>query len=256
METSLPRCDILLFVTTATEREQLEQAATDLALTFQTHDSVLGEYFDLGYIGDARVLGVKTRAGAFRYGGAAATAVRFKAETRATGMIAVGMAFGAHPTTQSLGDILVATHILAYDHRRKVREGASTVTEYLAKPRRAKESLLRSMERHVGDRRDVHFGALLSGGAKIECPEYRDRLVNAFPSDKRLGVPVGGDMEGAELMAASDPEDPSWLVVKGISDFADDNQQADATASRELACGNAIRFVLGALLRKIDSEES
>jgi hypothetical protein len=48
-------------------------------------------------------------------------------------------------------------------------------------------------------------------------------------------------------LAASDPQDPNWLVVKGISDFGDEDRDNVIEGSREPACLAAARFVLGAL---------
>ena len=31
-------------------------------------------------------------------------------------------------------------------------------------------------------------------------------------------------MEGVGLVSVSSPEDPAWIVVKGISDFADEDR--------------------------------
>jgi hypothetical protein len=58
---------------------------------------------------------------------------------------------------------------------------------------------------------------------------------------------VGGEMEGVGLLAASEKAKPVWIVVKGISDFADDQQRAEVEAMRAEACLNAVRFLLAAL---------
>ena len=59
---------------------------------------------------------------------------------------------------------------------------------------------------------------------------------------------IGGEMEGVGLLAASSSaDDPIWCVVKGISDFADENRDANITESRSRACHNAANFVLSAL---------
>ncbi|HEY5312045.1 MAG TPA: hypothetical protein VIK18_05975 [Pirellulales bacterium] len=60
-------------------------------------------------------------------------------------------------------------------------------------------------------------------------------------------------MEGVGLLAASKKAEPVWVIVKGISDFADDQQRAEVEARRAEACLNAVRFVLGALQRADDA---
>ena len=60
---------------------------------------------------------------------------------------------------------------------------------------------------------------------------------------------VGGEMEGVGLLAASlKADDPIWCVVKGISDFADENRDAEIVIGRPRACRNAATFVLSALV--------
>lgn len=252
-----PPCDILLFVTTQTEEEQLRTVTSELAIPIEERGSRIGTYFDLGTLGANRVLAVRTRIGSHRYRGAAWSAILFKNATGATGLIAVGMAFGTRPGEQSLGDVLVATSLIAYDARRKQEASGLTATDYpLLKPMACRRSLREMMKRHYESaQRDqglsVHFGPMLSGGAQIQSASYRDRLVEnlmrAFSF--KDGPPIGGDMEGVGLLAASDPEDPGLIVVKGVSDWGDDPSGQVVEANRARACANALRFVIGALRR-------
>ncbi|MEZ4302146.1 MAG: hypothetical protein R3B70_44880 [Polyangiaceae bacterium] len=91
----------------------------------------------------------------------------------------------------------------------------------------------------------VHFGAFLSGAARIHCATYRDELVRAF-SDR--GLVVGGDMEGVGLLASSDETESRWIMVKAISDFADADRDGVIRETRPRACYNSTLFVLSALL--------
>jgi adenosylhomocysteine nucleosidase len=175
-------------------------------------------------------------------------ALNYVNATQATGVISVGMAFGCDPTRQSLGDVLVGTQLVPYDNRDiRLVDGQVTTTYDRVRRRRAKPSLLRLMEEHTkrpGAPR-AHFGALLSGAARIHCAGFRDKLRAAVP---QKGEPViGGEMVGVGLLTASDPHDPNWLVVKGISDFGDEERDAIIERTRAPACLAAARFVLGAL---------
>jgi len=70
-------------------------------------------------------------------------------------------------------------------------------------------------------------------------------LVKAIPSGRdRI---IGGDMEGMGLLSVSPADKPLWAVVKGISDFADEDRDGIIELTRALACQNAVRFVLTAL---------
>jgi adenosylhomocysteine nucleosidase len=70
-------------------------------------------------------------------------------------------------------------------------------------------------------------------------------LRNAFLD---RGIVVGGDMEGIGLLASSDETESRWIIVKGISDFADEARDDVIRETRPKACYNAARFVLSALL--------
>ncbi|HYU15401.1 MAG TPA: hypothetical protein VEL05_05000 [Candidatus Acidoferrum sp.] len=92
----------------------------------------------------------------------------------------------------------------------------------------------------------VEFGCLLTGSALIKSRAYRDELVGRS-ADFAPRI-VGGEMEGVGLLSTAERERPRWILVKGVGDFADEEQVGDVRANRELACANAARFVLGALV--------
>jgi adenosylhomocysteine nucleosidase len=55
-------------------------------------------------------------------------------------------------------------------------------------------------------------------------------------------------MEGVGLLAASlTAANPIWCIVKGVSDFADEDRDVVIETNRPLACRNAAEFVLSAL---------
>jgi nucleoside phosphorylase len=250
------RCDILLFVATSTEKEQLREAARRLGLSFTRIKGTFFRYYDLGQLGTyQRVLAVKTEMGPFSHEGSAARALMAITETKATAMISTGMAFGVDRKTQKHGDILVSRSLLTYDNRRVFSGFWSSRTDYTSvKPFLAKEALLNSLgklSRQEEWRDRVTFGAMLTGGARIHCAKYRDHLVKAMSGH---GEPViGGEMEGAGLLAASNPEAPTWVIVKSICDFADKKRDDEFKVWRDKACENAAMFVLTAL-RDFDPE--
>jgi adenosylhomocysteine nucleosidase len=92
------------------------------------------------------------------------------------------------------------------------------------------------------------FGGMLSGGARIFSSVFLRELLDGVPSGG--DDIVGGDMEGVGLLASSPREDPAWVVVKAISDFADDARHtAVDPIARTLACRNSARYVIKALAR-------
>ena len=244
-------CDLLLFFATSSERDALQGAAKQRGIPFhrKSHPT-LGRFFWMDRIGDNRVNGVRTEMGPLSHGGSASQGIFFKGATGAYAIVQLGMAFGTMPERQQPGDVLVSTSISPYDRRdiRTVGEGYSVdyspASRHVANP-----SLLRifQAERERGGHPyHVHLGALLSGSARIHSRFFRDELVSLVPAgDDEI---VGGEMEGVGLLSISPADDPAWIVVKGISDFADEDRDSVIERNRPVACRNAADFVLGALL--------
>lgn len=277
---NLPTFEYILVVATPTEETELQAAAGELGVPFVKRVGPDGPYFDLGQMGrDAgnRVVAVRIQIGPFGYGGSAGSAIRYMRAFGAQNLICLGMAFGVDSFRQAPGDVLVSSVLLPYDSRHVVCDDDVPSPwrrwSFRRRPHHrydysrmkmfpAQTSLLRLFQ-HRGELpphgvHAVHFGALLTGGSRISCSRYRDRLVEdvacAIGVDLALtGRPVppiiGGEMEGVGLLSSCDPSAPSWIVVKGISDFADGNQ-AGFPERRKLACRNAAMFVLQALLAK------
>lgn len=188
--------------------------------------------------------------GAIEHWGSTSKAILFHGATQAAGIVQVGMAFGCRPGEQEYGDVLVSHSLIPYDARDvTVVDGIEKVDYGRAKPALANEALVKRFQRE--SRRasrgfKVHVGAILSGGARIFCRRFRDHLVENVPVG-RGRVIVGGEMEGVGLLAVSPRATPVWCVVKGISDFADENRDGMIEQKRAPACENAIRFVLSTL---------
>ncbi|HEY4241936.1 MAG TPA: hypothetical protein VGM88_19085 [Kofleriaceae bacterium] len=271
--------EYILVVATRTEEEQLEAATVELGLPFTKRHGEAGDYYDLGKIGGDRgnrVVAIKVDMGPFGFRGSASSVIRHRVAFSAQGVICLGMAFGIDAATQDIGDVLVSQALLPYDNRDVVCDNgfvARVVARVRGEPAHrydysrvgvfpAREALFRLFERHHTIRPDgsrrVHVGSLLSGGSRVFCAGYRDRLVTEVRRDivaatakgePRAMLPpiIGGEMEGVGLLSASRKRSPSWIVVKGISDFADGRGRASLPARRDLACRNSARFVLEAL---------
>lgn len=107
--------DTLLFVATSSEKDGVNKVAKSLGIKpAQVTGAGGGKYLDLGTVGLRRVGVVKTKMGAFGTEGSTAKAIVCRAETRATSLIGLGMAFGADPGAQKLGDVLVSSCLLPY----------------------------------------------------------------------------------------------------------------------------------------------
>jgi len=249
-ERTPPSCDVLLLVAIDAELEALRVVCAELGIPLESKQwGPLGEYFDLGVVGSDRVLAAQTRMGAIRHEGAAYKAILFRRATQATSFIQTGMAFGVDPHAQRHGDVLVARAIFPYDDRTIRGANGQPVVDYSRTKRRAaKTALVQLFEREIergGHAFGIHLGTMLSGSARIFCGRFRDELVSTIPVGRdRI---VGGDMEGLGLLSVSPADKPLWAVVKGISDFADEDRDGIIEATRPIACENAVRFVLKSL---------
>ena len=264
-----PICSLLLFVATPAEEDALQEQAAKLGLLFRK-DPALTEHFRewglrdeawvLGTIGGETVVAVgcsrmkgKPVMGPHGRLGSAAKGVRYLAATGAQGIIQVGMAFGVARGPQKLGDVLVSTSLIPYDKRdvKPSPKAPGYFNDYSAvevEPARSAlvERCLREKARTKFDF-DVHVGAILSGAARIHCARFRDELFGTAPHGNE--PIVGGEMEGVGLLAAAvKADDPAWCVVKGISDFADEQRDEDIKIGRTLAPRNAACFVLSSLV--------
>ena len=254
------KCEILLFFATQTEREQLAKGAAEFGHPFEEKNDVrVGTYYSLGTIGPNRVRAVKTRMGPFFHQGSASQAIVLPVATSATSIIQLGMAFGIDRKEQSHGDVLVSQWLFPYDYRiikhRAGQDGQDdgfTIDYGETKRFRPKKSLLNLFEQERGEGNHqftVHLGGILSGGSRIFSQHYLRNLLVEVTGSSGLGGYVGGEMEGVGLLAATSKNKPMWVVVKGISDFADDQRHDEIEHTRVQACLNAVRFVLAALHR-------
>jgi nucleoside phosphorylase len=312
------RCDILLFIATSTEEEQLKLAANSMGLPFEGKKLANGErYFRVGMVGNSKVNAVRTKLGPFSHGGSASRAIHYHIATGATAIIQLGMAFGVDPSTQKIGDVLVSTSLIPYDLREIRSLSASSLAipkgefdlidspntedhldaveahgpsggldtiDVLTDPQlmqdksgfgvssshdrgeispvkpykvdykwaerhRAKESLIGLFSKERDRNRTGHnvfLGGILSGGARIFSRDFLKEPIIGVPQAED-GI-IGGEMEGVGLLSVSPPENPIWAVVKGISDFADEDRDKIIKRTRPVACQNSSRFVLSAIM--------
>jgi len=250
----LPSCSLLLIVAVWSEEKALKEVATELGYRFEKKShSILGEYFVIGKVGDFEVIAVRTEMGSFGFAGSAAKAIYFKTATTATTIIQLGMAFGIDPTNQKFGDVLVSSSIIPYDRRDVVATDHGYQFDYApafpASPARSSmvELFTREQQQNELEFR-VQVGAFISGSTQISSRLFRDEMVRTLQplTDNPI---IGGEMEGIGLLSVSNPDDPAWVLVKGISDFADETRHSHIKETRPIACRNAARFVLTALAK-------
>lgn len=261
------RSSLLFFLATPAEEQGFIDATSELGLPIGRfpqggkQNRLKGrEYLWLGEVGTESVMAVlpvrvggRAIMGSHGQFGTASRAIWFRQQTGAQGIVQLGMAFGVDPNRQEIGDVLISRALIPYDCRRVLpgSEPTGYRSDYSpAVPESARSSLVNQFERHHVAHRSpfgVHFGAILSGSAQILSSAFRDELVREMRRPGQDPI-VGGEMEGIGLLSAStNITDPIWCVVKGISDFADDDRDSVIENSRSIACRNSATFALQAL---------
>lgn len=250
-DSTVPQCDLLVLLAISSEKDALQEVAKQRDLTFQRAMSRLGRYYDLGRIGDDRVIAVRASGmGPFGHRGSADLAIRFQQATGATAIVQLGMAFGVDQEQQKYGDVLVSSSLIPYDNRDYIQQGEDGYqVSYERAQRLAAGPILARFQNEAETQRNdrgysVHVGAILSGAARIHSESFRRELVKSVPqSDEPI---VGGEMEAIGLLGVD--ESPVWCVVKGISDFADSKRDKVIEKTRPVACRNAAEFFYSTML--------
>jgi WD40 repeat protein/nucleoside phosphorylase len=162
-------------------------------------------------------------------------------------VMGVGIGFGCKPGEQRFADVLVSKQVQCYEPQRinyKVRatlrgDRVSCSPHWLQRMRNVDIARGRDTPHWP----TLHIGLLLSGEKLIDNAAFRDALVKATG-----GEAIGGEMEAAGIYAAAleSPSRCDWLIVKGISDWADGNKSGESFAekaereqARRLAADNA-----------------
>lgn len=200
------------------------------------------ETYFAGMLGAYRVIVTMCGMGAAGRDGVIATALDAIDAFKPGAVIMAGIAFGADSKKQNLGDVMVASQIIAYE--------LSRVGESLTisrGPHSEAGATLLNRFRHagcngnhrVGERTvKVHVGPMVSGDKLIDNKEFKARLLQEFPKA------IGGDMEGAGLYAAAARRNCEWIVVKGIADWADGSKTKEWQPFSALAAATLVEAVL------------
>lgn len=140
-------------------------------------------------------------------------------------LIMIGIAFGTDRERYQPADVLVADKIVPYE---KQRVGANSIFRDVIPPtdrkllNRFQNATEFSFKRPDGTDVQYHVGPILSGEKLIDEPEYKRELIKEFPNEC-----IGGEMEGAGIYAAACHAGKEWIIVKGVSDWADGNKHDD-----------------------------
>ena len=153
-------------------------------------------------------------------------------------IIMVGIAYGKTSKKQNIGDVLVASQIISYEperigRKRDISRGPISETSPILL-NRFRNSIDWNYIASDGKEKQYFIGPLLSGEKLIDNLSYKAKLFKKFPQA------IGGDMESIGLYTVASKYKIEWIVVKGISDWADGSKNDTA---QPLAAASAISLV-------------
>lgn len=156
-------------------------------------------------------------------------------------VINVGIAWGADPTKQKLGDVLIAEKVVNIDD---VRHEMSSILESGPMPEIDARSraivntckLLWHFNNVDDEKCQVHTGLYLGSNTLLNNPDRKKELLQRHPRA------IGGEMESYAVYAAAARSKIQWMVIKGISDWGDGSKPPNKTY-HGVATASAASFV-------------
>lgn len=210
-------------------------------------------YF-LGILGNYKVVHVSCgHMGAVSPQASLTTTMNGIAFCKPTVVLMIGIAFGKGGK-QKIGDILISESVVQYDIQRLGE------TELLQKgtPGSACTTLLNRFKNitdwnySINNRRPTIIpGLLLSGEKLIDNPEYKSKLLKAYPTA------IGGEMEGFGVYSAcSNSSIVHWIIVKGICDFADGKKARGKERKQKEAAEASVNLCLHVFNSRLAFEDT
>lgn len=136
-----------------------------------------------------------------------------------TGIVLLGIAFGANREKHKVGDVLIADNIIPYEQQRVGKKQifyrspiAPSSHELID---RIRNTLDWDFRRPDNSKVDIHIGNILSGEKLIDNIEFKNALIDHYPQV------IGGEMEGSGLYAAASFHKKSWILIKSVCDWGD-----------------------------------
>ncbi len=200
------------------------------------------ETYYLGKFGAHNAVVTKCRMGAIDSGGVILATEQAQRLWRPKAIIMTGIAFGKALDKQKMADVLIASQIISYEQQ---RVGEKEIV-YRGSIPPSNTTLLNRFEnvqnwkfiRPDGQACAIHIGPILSGEKLIDNPKFKATLFKHFPQA------IGGEMEGAGLVAASGRVGTAWILVKSICDWGDGKKHKQHQPLAAAAAVSLVHHVL------------
>lgn len=234
--------DKIVLLVTATEAEsralfEIAEKVTHTPRTIIRRPHYVAR--ELGHLNQIRLIHVQCEPGSVGPSSSQAVITDAINDFSPHAVILGGIAFGTNSSKQKLGDVLVSKTIVEYE-KVKCKEAG----EIPRGQRVESSSKLLSVFRAAAAEKlhpNVHIGVMLSGEKLIDSDTFLSKLL------KREPEAIGGEMEGAGLVAAAQRSGTNWIVVKAIVDWAS-NKEAQNSADHQIETARgAFQFILQTL---------
>lgn len=200
---------------------------------------------DLGcvYVGDTgedqmklKIAVMKCHRGSNTPGGSSVSAIDAVEVLGPKAVFSVGFCGGLDLTKVKPGDVVISDKLITYSPSKVTRDGIKETGVKVPLKSRLSRLILNARDGWNAPLKNskeqeqvkVYCGAFLSGPEVIEDSKQCIALRSRFP--EALAV----EMEGEGLYAAAHKRDVEWIIIKGVSEYADDNR-SDKTSWREFA---------------------
>jgi nucleoside phosphorylase len=239
------RVDVLLVTATETETRLVLDALISRGV--RPGRKFLGNatYWDVGVVSAAHVYLVQVEMGSSSPGSSAIVLESALVTLSPANLIMVGACFGMNPEKASMGDVVVSKQLLNYEPQRVTAVDGRDAVTLRGDRVTASERLLGRCRAAVQDwdGPKVHTGLVLSGEKLVDSPTFREQLISVSG-----GEAVAGEMEGAGLYASANARKIDWIIIKGISDWADGRKAASDGEVQESAVAAAANFCVHVLV--------
>lgn len=242
MMKDMTKATLLLVTATKAETEELLNVARSYTFTAPNF-IVQAKYvaIEVGIVNGVRVLAVQCEPGSVGPSSSQAVITDAIRDLKPTAVILAGIAFGTKEDKQKLGDILVSKMVIEYEKAKVTEDGSLPRGQRIeASPKLL--SVMRTADSvGLGNGVKVHTGIMLSGEKLIDSSAFRGMLLAQEPEA------IGGEMEGAGLVAAASREKVDWIVVKAIVDWASKKESNNGPEHQKDIARRAMEFVLRAI---------
>jgi nucleoside phosphorylase len=194
---------------------------------------------DIGQVGRIRFIHVQCEPGSVGASSSQAVIGDAIRDWAPDAIVMGGIAFGTKKGKQKLGDILVSKSIMEYE-RAKVTETRAIPRGQRIESAPKLLSVFRTYEAKRQHGPPMHVGLILSGEKLIDSENLVNSLLETEPEA------IGGEMEGAGLVAAASRARVDWIVVKAIVDWGFDKHSNNDPVHQEKVAHGAFEVIFEA----------